>query len=75
MKLLPHTKANREFFAPGAAPSRDRWCDWISRGVVRGKVIDGSPYIDANWFAASPDVLEPASTQAQGITAMDLLAA
>ncbi len=73
MQLLPHTKANREFFAPGAAPSRDRWCDWIARGVVRGKIIDGRPYVDANWFAASPDVLEP-QTKHHATTAMDLLA-
>lgn len=74
MQLLPHTKANREFFAQGAAPSRDRWCDWIARGVVRGKIIDGRPYIDANWFASSPSVLDPARTAANSTTAMDLLA-
>lgn len=68
--LIPHTKANREFFAPGAAPARSRWCDWIARGVVRGKIIDGAPYIDANWFAANDCMAPPPQAKT---TAMDLL--
>ena len=76
MQLIPHTKAGREFFAPGAAPSRARWCDWIERGVIRGKIIDGRPYIDANWFAVSGDVLEPQDSRPATVTvtALDLLA-
>lgn len=74
MQLIPHTKAGREFFAAGAAPSRARWCDWIERGVVRGKIIDGRPYIDANWFAASGPVLEAVDTPRASTTALDLLA-
>lgn len=74
MTLTPHTKANREFFAPGAAPRRSQWCEWIERGVVRGKIIDGKPWIDANWFAASGEVLNPTTTASNDITALDLLA-
>lgn len=56
--LAPHTKANREFFAAGFAPHRDTWADWIQRGVVKGKVIDGKPYVDLDWFAAN-DYMTP----------------
>jgi len=58
MKLAPHTKANREFFEKGCAPSLSAWTDWIGRGVVKGKMIDGKPYIDLNWFAANDDMRE-----------------
>lgn len=74
MQLLPHTKANREFFAEGCAPSRATWCEWIAREVVRGKVIDGRPYIDANWFAASGPILDPPGPPGACVTALDLLA-
>jgi hypothetical protein len=58
MKLAPHTKANREFFEKGCCPSLSVWCDWIDRQVVKGKMIDGKPYIDLNWFAANDDMRE-----------------
>lgn len=41
--LAPHTRANREFFEKGCAPHRAKWLDWVRRGVVRGKIIDGRP--------------------------------
>lgn len=73
MNLARHTKVNREFFEPGAGPRREEWCAWIRRGVVKGKIIDGKPYIDINWFAASPPELEP-QRESGGTTVMDLLA-
>ncbi|WP_295802175.1 hypothetical protein [uncultured Microbulbifer sp.] len=68
--LITHTQANREFFAPTAAPRRRQWCDWIVRGVVRGKIIDGRPYVDANWFATNNCMSEPPKATP---TAMELL--
>ncbi|MAO41141.1 MAG: hypothetical protein CMK70_13365 [Pseudohongiella sp.] len=61
MELAPHTIANREFFAKGRAPHKAEWLDWIRRGVVRGKEIDGKPYVDLNWFAVN-DVMQPPPT-------------
>ena len=73
MQLTTYRRANAEFFAPEARPSRAQWCEWIEREVVRGKIIDGTPYVDINWFAASGNTLQPA-TESEGLTAMDLLA-
>ena len=57
MTLARHTQANREFFAKGKAPSLEEWRVWVSKGVVKGKLIDDKPWIDLNWFAAN-DVME-----------------
>lgn len=74
MQLTPHTRANREFFAKGAAPSRAQWLDWVDRGVVQGAIIDGKPWIDANWFAANAigGRLEPLKNEGE-VTGMKLL--
>jgi hypothetical protein len=53
MTLARHTQANREFFAKGKAPTLDEWRVWISKGVVKGKMIDDKPWIDLQWFAAN----------------------
>lgn len=75
MALARHTKANREFFEPGCAPTIHEWTDWVNRGVVKGKVIDGRPYIDLNWFAAndSMEAIPQQSGQASKPTGLDLL--
>jgi hypothetical protein len=70
--LARHTKANREFFEPGHAPTVHEWVDWIRRGVVPGKLIDGKPWVELNRFAVS-EVLEEQRQQAQPLTGMDLL--
>lgn len=70
--LARHTIANREFFEPGRAPAEKEWCDWIKRGVVRGKLIDGKPWVDLSWFAAT-DVMEPVLERKQRIHGADLL--
>lgn len=69
MNLAPHTKANREFFEPGCGPSARKWADWIERGVVKGKIIDGKPFVDLNWFAANDHMNET-----RKITGLSLLA-
>jgi putative intracellular protease/amidase len=63
MALAPHTKANREFFESGCAPHVSVWLDWIERGVVDGKIIDGKPYVDLNHFAAQRKMSEPVRTE------------
>lgn len=68
--LTTYTRANKEFFAKGAGPSAAKWRNWIDRGVVRGKLIDGEPWIDANWFAANDVMEEPAP--AVGMSGLDL---
>lgn len=70
MALAPHTRANREFFEPHAGPSKETWVRWIESGCVKGKVIDGKPFIDMNFFAAN-DVMKP--SQVKRISGMDLL--
>jgi hypothetical protein len=72
MALAPHTRANREFFEPGAAPRLATWLDWIERGVVRGKIIDGKPFVDLNWFAVNDRMTEP-PLAAGTVTGLDLL--
>lgn len=57
MTLARHTQANREFFAEGKAPTLQEWRAWVSKGVVKGKMIDDKPWVDLNWFAAN-DVME-----------------
>ena len=59
MSLARHTIANKEFFERRRAPHRSQWIDWIQREVVRGKIIDGEPWVDLNWFAANT-VMNPA---------------
>lgn len=61
MRLARHTTANREFFEQGRAPHVAEWVSWIERGVVRGKVIDGRPWVDLNWFAANQVMQAPPS--------------
>lgn len=69
-ELLTHTRANKEFFAKGSAPTRREWVEWIEAGIIRGKVIAGKPYVDANHFAANDSFTEP---QELGATFVDLL--
>ena len=62
MALAPHTMANREFFEPGCGPTKAVWLDWVRRRVVKGKEIDGKPFIDLNWFAANDIMEKPSSS-------------
>lgn len=71
--LARHTKANRDFFEPGFAPHVSEWIDWIERGVVEGKVIDGKPYVDLNWFAAQRSMKARTSATITRIHGADLL--
>jgi hypothetical protein len=71
--LARHTSANREFFARGKAPHVSQWVDWIRRGVIRGKVIDGQPWVDLNWFAANNSMEAPKPHAKTRIHGADLL--
>jgi len=53
MALASHLKANREFFEKGCGPALSDWCEWVEKGVVKGKLIDGKPFVDLQWFAAN----------------------
>ena len=53
MKLARHTKANKEFFEKGSSPTLYEWRYWVEEEIVKGKLIDGKPWIDMNWFAAN----------------------
>lgn len=72
MSLARHTQANREFFEKGRAPTVHTWLDWIRRGVVKGKVIDGRPWVDLNHFAARQELAEPPKATGR-VTGLDLL--
>ena len=63
MTLARHTQANREFFAKGKAPTLDEWRVWISKGVVKGKMIDDKPWVDLQWFAANDTMTEAPKRQ------------
>jgi len=71
MALAKHTIANKEFFETGRAPHRDEWIDWIDRDVVRGKVIDGKPWVDLDWFAVHKVMQPPPAPKSR--SGMDLL--
>lgn len=58
MRLARHTRANREFFEKGDAPSIHDWVEWIKSGCVKGKIINGRPWVDLNYFAVN-DVMDP----------------
>lgn len=70
--LARHTKANREFFARGCAPHVTQWVDWIERGIVEGKLIDGQPWVDLNAFAVARD-LRPPAPKPPRLTGADLV--
>lgn len=70
--LARHTKANREFFARGCAPHMTEWTDWIDRGIVDGKIIDGKPWVDLNAFAVARN-LQPPVARPTRLTGKDLV--
>lgn len=72
MSLASHIKANKEFFEKGSGPTVHQWRDWISRGVVAGKLIDGRPYVDLNRFAAT-DIHNPPEPKFAAPVLVDLL--
>ena len=66
MSLAKHTKANREFFAKGCAPTKDEWRAWVLSGAVRGKVIEETVLIDLDWFATR-DVMTAVHPSTSGV--------
>ena len=71
--LARHTKANRDFFVKGCAPHVSVWVDWIERGVIEGKIIDGWPWVDLNWFAVNRTMVAAERLEEGEITGMELL--
>lgn len=51
MQLTRWTYINRDF-EEGSRPSKRQWCDLIESMAVPGKIIGGTPYVDAARFAA-----------------------
>tara|TARA_B110000503_G_C7057591_1_gene375181 strand:- start:506 stop:730 length:225 start_codon:yes stop_codon:yes gene_type:complete len=71
--LAPHTKANREFFEKGCSPQITDWRRWVLEGIVRGKVIDGKPYIDLQWFAINDIMDAPMYSNNQRMSPLEFL--
>ncbi len=64
--LASYRKANKDFFEPRCAPKRSEWQKWVEDGLVKGKVIGDSVFIDLNWFAAN-DIIKPTEQKTRGI--------
>ncbi|MCK9468125.1 MAG: hypothetical protein M0Q49_01800 [Porticoccaceae bacterium] len=70
MQLTRWTFINREF-EPASRPSKREWCQLIESLAVPGKVIAGTPYIDAARFAGATTLDSPAAND--DLDAPDLL--
>jgi hypothetical protein len=71
MALARHTKANREFFEPGEGPELQTWLQWVRSGCVKGKIIDGKPWIDLVHFAANDELNPPPEPSCSGLELLD----
>ena len=58
MQLTRWTHINREF-EPQSRLSKREWCRLVDSEAVPGKIIDGTPYIDAARFAAATTLNAP----------------
>jgi len=60
MQLTRWTLINREFERQ-SRPSKREWCQLIQSEAIPGKIIAGTPYIDAARFAGATVLNGPAS--------------
>lgn len=72
MQLTRWTIINREEFAKGSRPSKQEWCELIETQAVDGKIIAGTPYIDAARFVANT-VMNPPGAYNSDMDVPDLL--
>lgn len=70
MQLTRWTFINREFESQSRL-SKKEWCQLILADAVPGKIIAGTPYIDAARFASSTELNPPAAND--GLDELDLL--
>jgi hypothetical protein len=70
MQLTRWTHINRDFDERSRL-SKKEWCDLISTHVVPGKVIAGTPYIDAARFIGATTFGSPSAND--GVDSLDLL--
>jgi len=47
------TKANRQWFAEDSRPSKANWRSLIEGGVIPGRIIAGTPYIEEDYLAST----------------------
>ncbi|MDX2349766.1 MAG: hypothetical protein QNK32_05200 [Porticoccus sp.] len=71
MQLTRWTLINQDFEARSRF-SKAEWCELIESYAVPGKVISGTPYIDAARFAANTSMNPPAAND-DNLSGMDLL--
>lgn len=72
MALVRGCKWAKETFEKGSRPTNETIVKWIEAEEIDGKVIDGTPYVDADRFAMSGP--RPGMQQKQELTALDLIA-
>lgn len=70
MQLTRWTIINRDFDEHSRLSKR-QWCELIIGYAVPGKIIDGTPYIDAARFSGATILNPPAAND--GMDALDLL--
>ena len=69
MGLLKSHRINRNHFAEGDAPTKSEWRDLVLSNPRLGKVINGTVYIDQDYFIASNEL----EASALSIQAVDIL--
>ena len=58
MQLQKWTTVNRRLFASGSGPSRKEWEQMVKDGVINGRILGTSLYIDLDELASNT-VLSP----------------
>lgn len=51
--LKKWTQTNKEWFAPGSRLSKAQWTHHIVGGVIRGRILGGTPYIEEDDLSAN----------------------
>lgn len=66
MQLTRWTLINREFERQSRLSKRE-WCQLIEEHAVPGKIIAGTPFVDAARFAAATTLNKPAANDFEEI--------
>ncbi len=61
MALMIGGTFSKKYFVEGSRPTNEKLVPLIIDGVFEGKVLNGVPYVDEDWWLASGRVLNSVS--------------